>query len=146
MQTKTPPSLPPLPAKQSELRPPSFEVSKALKECPESRKTLAVLILDSFRAFPQFGKDPESLESTTRVFLNALADYPIEKIAEAFRVHWAKVGGFPDPSDLRQIILRDGRPPFERSVYVNICKKPADERTQAEWEYKRTYENFMIDE
>ena len=91
-----------------------------------------------------YGKEPEQLEDTTKLFMFALADYPVDKIVDGIAYYVRNYPEFPAPADIVQIIDRGNKPPFEKAVYVNVCKKIPEERTSAEWQYKRDYEAFML--
>lgn len=95
-------------------------------------------------ALKTYGKEAESLEDVQKLFLFALAEYPVQKIVDAFAYYTKYFNEFPAPSDIVCIIERGNKPPFERSVYIGITKKPPDQRTREEWQYLREYEDFMI--
>lgn len=74
-----------------------------------------------------------------------LADYPFDKIQKAFLFYLKTNSDLPAPADIVNVIERGGgKPPFDKTVYVSICKKHADERTSDEWQYKREYEEFIL--
>jgi len=79
-----------------------------------------------------------------RIFKIALGDYTIDQIRQGFRYYIKHIGGMPEPCDIATIIDRNGKPPFERSVYINIVKKIPEERSTDEWKYIKDYENFII--
>ena len=81
----------------------------------------------------------------TRLFKLALSQYTLPQIQMAFSYYLKYFKGMPEPSDIVTIIERNGKPPFDRSVYINIQKKPPEERSPSEWEYKKKYEKFIID-
>jgi hypothetical protein len=78
------------------------------------------------------------------MFLFVLADYPIEKIIDAFSFYAKTSSEFPAPADIANIIERGNKPPLDRSVYVSISKKEPDRRTSGEWAYLREYEDYAI--
>lgn len=84
------------------------------------------------------------MESINPLFQLVLADYPIAKIEKAFAFYLKFNSEMPTPADIVTIIERNGRPPFDKSVYIAVCKKNADERTSEEWRYKEDYERFII--
>ena len=62
------------------------------------------------------------MESVTKLFMFALADYPTEKIVEAMAYYVKNYTDFPAPADIVQIIERGNKPPFDRAVYTTISK------------------------
>lgn len=97
-----------------------------------------------FDTMKLYGKEPEQLDSVTRMFMFTLADYPYEKISEALRYYAKHYSEMPAPADIVTIIERGNKPPFDRSVYVTISKKDACQRTSEEWAYMRDYEAFQV--
>lgn len=91
-----------------------------------------------------YGKDPESLENTTKLFYFVLADYPVQKIIDAFAYYLKHNSEMPAPADIATIIERGNKPPFDKAVYVSISKIDPCHRTSEEWAYMRDYEQFMI--
>lgn len=126
----------------------SLEVLKAqtpaLREDRDGKKHLAVLIAQCFDTLRLYGKEPEQLESVNSIFQIVLADYPLEKISNAFAAYLKRNNEFPAPADIVQIIERDGKPPFDKAVYVAVQRKPPEDRTPEEWSYIREYEDFKI--
>ena len=120
------------------------EVCPRLCDSPEAQKILAVTLYDCFQTMPQFGKDPEALESMMRLFSSALAEFTGDQIVAAFAYFLKTFNGMPTPADIATIINRGGKPPFERTIYISIRQKPAEERTGDEWQYLRDYEKFII--
>jgi hypothetical protein len=73
-----------------------------------------------------------------------LSDYPFENIEKAFALYLKSNNEMPAPADIVNIIERNGKPPFERGVYVSISKKHPEDRSKSEWEYMQDYEKYMI--
>lgn len=92
-----------------------------------------------------YGKEPEQLKNAAALFQLVLADFPIDKIQQAFVYHLQNSVEMPTPADIATIIRRGNKPPFERSVYVSISKKDAELRTSEEWQYMRDYERHQIE-
>lgn len=115
-----------------------------LAECSKAKKSLAVALHHSFQSLSVYGKEPEALESMVFIFNLTLSEYTWHQIENAFKFYWKHYKGFPEPSDIVNIIERNGKPPLERSVYVSIMKKNPDERTKDEWRYIDEYQNFII--
>lgn len=114
-------------------------------ECPESKKDLANLLAACFDIFPLYGRDPGAVGNIRRGFGLVLYDYPIEKIRDAFKLHLKRSKDFPVPADIANIIERNGKPPFERAVYVSISRKSAEDRSSDEWAYMRDYERYQVE-
>lgn len=91
-----------------------------------------------------YGKEPEQLRNTASLFSMVLADFPIEEITRAFTVHLQRSPEMPTPADICNIIRRNGKPPFDRSVYHSLTKKDPALRTREEWAYMRGYEDDLI--
>lgn len=73
-----------------------------------------------------------------------LADNSIEDISDGFKLWFRRSNEMPTPADIVNIIERGGKPPLERSVYVNISKKEPELRDSDEWAYMREYERWAI--
>lgn len=78
------------------------------------------------------------------MFQMVLADYPYDKIGDAFKAYLKFNNDMPAPADIVNIIERDGKPPFEKAVYVSISMKRGEDRSPEEWKYMKDYEKFMI--
>lgn len=115
-----------------------------MKDDREGKARLNEVILMAFDALKTYGKEPEQLDSVKKLMHFALADYPWQKIREAFAYYFKHNTEFPAPADIVQIIDRGNKPAFERAVYVSISKKHADMRTSAEWQYMRDYEDWNL--
>jgi len=87
------------------------------------------------------------LKDSLAMFGMILFDYTGEQIKQAF-LFWMKTNNqFPTPADIVNIIERDGKPAFDKTVYVNLCKKrqtTPDDLRSSEWEYMEDYERFAI--
>lgn len=103
---------------------------------------MAAMVTTCFEALKVYGKTAEQLESVVGLFGLALADYPIAKIRAAFGVYIKRHTELPTPADIVQIIERDGKPPFERSVYISISKIEPERRTPSDWAYMRDFEKY----
>jgi hypothetical protein len=111
---------------------------------PEGQKQLANLLASCFDIFPLYGREPEAAANVVRAFRITLAEFEIEKIAQAFRFHLRTSKEFPLPADIANIIQRGNKPPFERSVYVSMTRKHPEDRTSEEWAYIREFEKFNL--
>lgn len=114
-----------------------------LLESPEVKKVLANHLAQCFDIFPLYGREPEAVVNINKGFNLVLSDCTSEQISGAFKYHLTVFKEFPMPADIYQIIHRGNKPPFERSVYITISKKNAEDRAGDDWEYMREYERFM---
>lgn len=84
------------------------------------------------------------------MFNLVLADYPLQKIEEAFAFYLKSNNEMPAPADIANIIERGNKPPFERSVYLSLVRrKQADPYaynvlTAAEQAYIDDYERWAM--
>jgi len=84
------------------------------------------------------------------MFYIVLGDYQFSDIEAAMAFYLKTNSEMPSPADIANIIEREGKPAFERSVYINLCKRrDADPYaynvlTRAEREYISDYEKYMI--
>lgn len=101
-----------------------------------------MMLSQSFRALKLYGREPEDFAAIDAMFQLVLADYPIDKIKQAFAVYLKRHNELPAPADIVQIIERDGKPPLERAVYIAISKKQPEDRTSSDWGYMREYEKY----
>lgn len=115
-----------------------------MKADPAGKLKLTGIIGYCFNTLRTYGKEPEQMDAANKMFQFVLSDYPIDKISEAFRYYFSIATEMPTPADIVNIIRRGNKPPLERSVYVNLSKKPADTRTSDEWAYMREWEEFII--
>lgn len=91
-----------------------------------------------------YGRKPEQLESVTKLFMFALADYPVQKIVDAMAYYVRNFTEFPAPADIVQIIERGNKPPLDRAVYTSLSKKDPSHRNSEDWAYLRDYEKFHL--
>jgi hypothetical protein len=99
-----------------------------------------------FNGLKTYGKDPGQLDAVIDLFMFALADYSAEQVAKAFRQYVLKASDFPAPADIVQLIERDGRPPLDKAVYLQICKKDPMLRSRQEWDYKAEFERTVMED
>lgn len=113
------------------------------------------MLAQCFDGLKLYGKEPEQLENTVKLFRLALADFDIEKIQSAFVTHLQRSSEMPTPADIVTLIRRGNRPPFNQAVYVALAQKR--ERTKFteggrvhdcltidEGNYMREYEEFQL--
>lgn len=107
-------------------------------------------MLQSWNCLRSYGKEPEQLEGIIAMFNLVLGDYTQPQIEQAFAFYLRHHNEMPAPADIANIIERGGKPPFDKAVYLSICKKLAADPyaynaiSPAEREYKTDYEKFMI--
>ena len=115
-----------------------------LSKSPEIKKRLSESLVLFHDALKTYGKQPDQLEAVTKLFIFALADYTEKQIVDAMVYYTKNYSDFPAPADIVQIIERGNKPPFEKVIYLNICKKDGEDRTREEWDYKRDYEKWNL--
>ena len=120
--------------------------SKAVTLLQDSKGKLELetMLFQCFQSLKLYGKEPEAFEGTVAMFQMILADYPIQKIREAFKFYLKTHNEMPAPADIANIIARGNKPPLDRVVYVSISKKQPEDRSHEEWEYMREFEAFAI--
>ena len=122
----------------------STQAQLPMRADPQGKKRIAEAVLLFHDSLKVYGKQPDQMESVLKLFHFALADYPVQKIVDAMAYYVRNYSEFPAPADIVQIIERGNKPPYDRAVYVAICKKLAELRTDDEWEYIEGYQKFMI--
>ena len=130
-------------AKRSGLKPQSSERRLpvvTLGESPKAKQELATMLFQCFQGLKLYGKEPEALEALVGMFQIVLDGYTMDQIRRAFALHLRRSNEMPAPADIANIVERGNRPPFERAVYVNLGRKPPEDRTSDEWAYMRDYE------
>jgi hypothetical protein len=115
-----------------------------MKKDPQGKARVGEALALFFDGLKVYGKDPDSLENATKLFHFVLADYPVDKIIDAFSYYLKHNTEFPAPADIANIIERGNKPPFDRSVYVTISKKDPCDRSSEEWAYMCDYEHFQL--
>lgn len=113
-------------------------------ESQNSRLELSNFLFQCFESLKVYGKEPEQMKSVNSMFQLVLSDYNIEDIRRAFAYYLKHNTDLPAPADIVNIIERGDKPPLDKTVYVSISKKLAENRTKDEWQYMRDYEKFMI--
>lgn len=109
----------------------------------EGKKRLGETLQMFFDALKTYGKQPAQMENVAKLFQFALADYSYDQIRKAFAQYVKTSSEMPAPADIVNIIERNGKPPFEKAVYIAIQKKYAGDRTDSDWQYLREYENYI---
>lgn len=111
----------------------------------EGGKTKLVSILGyCFNTLKVYGREPEQMEAAAKMFSFVLAEYPIEKISEAFRFYFKHNKEMPTPADIVNIIERGNRPAFDKGVYTALSMKKDYQRSFAEDQYVHEYEKFNL--
>lgn len=101
------------------------------------------MLNSSFRALRTYGKTPEDLDATIGLFKLVLSDYTAEAIM-AGMVQWMRTNNqMPTPSDIIAIIDPQDHGP-DKTVYLNLSKKPPEMRSPNEWAYMRNYERWAM--
>jgi hypothetical protein len=116
-----------------------------LRTDSEGKKQLAVELYKRFHAMKTYGKEPESLDSITEVFISDLAEFPAEKVMQAIKTHCQRSDEFFTVADIAGLIKRNGKPPLSKERYIAIQKKDGADRTSEDWQYLRDYESEQDD-
>ena len=126
--------------------PPSSSATPLFQD-NQGKSELSSMLLACYDGLKTYGKEPEQLERANRLFQMVLAEFPIDKIRQAFAFYLKHDSGMPDPGDIAQIILRGGnKPPFKNSVYVRLAQKRKDfpeSMSREDWNYMDDYERFI---
>jgi len=98
-------------------------------------------------ALKVYGREPEQLESVTKLFMFGLSEYPVDKIVDALAFYAKHYEEFPTPSNIVNIIERGNKPPFEKSIYIRLSQKRnqfPDSISYSEQDYMDDYEKWSI--
>lgn len=115
-----------------------------LRQNNSAKVELAAIVTQCFQGLALWGKEPESLPGTIRLFEMVLGEYEPDKIRDAFAFYLKNNRDFPMPADIARIIQRGNKPDFDKQFYGEILKKPGCDRTPDEWQYKREYEQLQM--
>jgi hypothetical protein len=97
-------------------------------------------ILKCLLTLKTYGKQAEQADAVTEIFLEALADYPVETVMNALG-KWRKTEQeFPTIADILGLIKRGGRPPLRESDVIAVRKKHGEDRTPYDWQLLREWE------
>lgn len=111
-----------------------------MRENPEGKQQVAIELYHRFHAMKTYGKEPESLESITKIFTTDLEEFPAETVLKAIATHAKRCDEFPTVADIHGLIKRGGKPPLKESDIIAIRKKDGEDRTSAEWQMLRDWE------
>lgn len=112
----------------------------------EGRKRLSNLLAMCYDSLNLFGKEPEQLVATTRLFHMILADYSIEVVEDAFKKYMKIHTNMPAPADIVNII-EPPAPKIEWPVYIELKRRIREGRsyvTPEEKEFIRNCEDLAI--
>lgn len=87
-----------------------------------------------------YGRDVANTETVIELFQKIMGKYPADKVIRAFEIWMERSQEFPTPSDIVNLIKRNGRPPLSKERYIAISKKDGEDRTQDDWQYMREYD------
>jgi len=136
---------------------PALQSSKglALTSDQQGQCQLGELLSACFASLQLYGKEPEQLVNTVKLFRLVLAEFTIEEIRRAFVIHLKRSTQMPTPAEIVGLIQRDGRPPLDKSTYIALVQKRErtteiysygtyDDLTREEKAYILEYEQFNI--
>lgn len=118
-----------------------------MKICSEAKSTLIKTFYACAAIFPTYGKDSNEMKDALSIFQMCLADYSAEQIKKGFTTWLKSNKAFPTPCDIINIIERNGKPAFEKTIYISLLKKKdnnPDSMSKEEWQYIKEYENWYI--
>ncbi len=113
-----------------------------LRGDPAAKAKLQDILGFCFSTLKTYGKEPEQMDAANKMFQFILADYPIDKISEAFKYYFSTNSEMPTPADIVGIIKRGKKPPLDKSVYIALSKKEEHQRSFEEDDYIREYEQL----
>lgn len=93
-----------------------------------------------------YGRQPENIEIINQIFHTILGNYPADKVTKSFEKWMERSQEFPTPSDIVNLIKRNGKPPLSKEIYVTISKKDPEFRNSDDWHYLREYEEQQQDD
>ena len=117
---------------------------KKLSVCKETESALKETLIMLFDGMALYGKKPEQLTNTIRLFKFALADYTNDQIQNAFQIYIKRNKEFPSPADIVNII--DPPKILDRDVYKELCRRRSNGEFMLEREtkYIKEYENEYV--
>lgn len=134
---------------QEPSRTPSAKCSttRTLGTSSEAKARFAKMFYVAHAAYPSYNRPTEEIKDRLRAFVMVLADYTAEQVEGAF-LRWLKhYDRFPVPSDIVGLIERNGRPPFERTVYMRLKERQKDSYdflTEDELNYIKDFEFWCL--
>lgn len=140
------------------LKPSTANSALTLANDPAGMASLSDMIALCYETLNVYGKKPEQIEATVKLFSIVLANDCIGNVRKAFVAYLRNHRDMPTPSDIIGYIRREGRPPFDRSIYIGLCQKrertawkegihpwqQGDGLSDAEARYIADYERFEV--
>lgn len=130
---------------QIEQKPQQLQVTSnsrvSLRNDDEGQKSLVAELYQRFETSKLYGKSPEAMQSIVFVFLRDLSEFPVDRIMKAIQTHAQRSDEFPTVADIYGLIKRNGRPPVTEAMYVTASRKDGADRTAADWDIIRDFEN-----
>ena len=93
-----------------------------------------------------YGKEPEQVTATVKMFQLILGDLPYSKIRQAF-IHYLKRNSeMPTPADIFKLIEGEGKPIMDKATYIALKESMKADRyvTPDERQYIRDYEKHHV--
>lgn len=116
----------------------------ALRDDRESQANLAGMLAQCFDGLKLYGKTSDQLTNTVKLFRMTLAEFPFEKIENAFIKHLQMSDEMPTPASIVSLIQRNGKPPLNKEVYTTLSRKKDYTRSNEEDAYMKEYEDYHI--
>lgn len=148
----------PVPPPAVALKPSTENSALTLANDPSGMAALADMLAMCYETLNVYGKKPEQIETAVKLWCCVLANDRIADVRAAFVSYLRNHRDMPTPSDIIGYIRREGRPPFDRSIYIALCEKrkhtawsdgiqpwqKGDGLTDAETRYIADYERFEV--
>lgn len=112
---------------------PKASVALALNESKHHQNKLDEMLVACLTLQKLYGRDVANTETVIELFQRMMAKYPAERVIKAFETWIERSQEFPTPSDIANLIRRDGKPPLKESDIIAIRKKDGEDRTRADW-------------
>lgn len=96
---------------------------------PQWFEAVSEMVTQCHHALRGYGKTPEQITASVKIFSLVLAKYPIDDIRAAFVAYLENHAEIPTPADIVGYIRREGHKPMDKALYIALCQK----RQQTSW-------------
>ena len=125
-------------------KPTALKTSSKLPEVaddPATEAEITEMLAVCYHSTETYGLEPDSVQVRAKVFAKALARYPRAAVREAFFVFLHRNKRMPCLSDVVDI-LDPPEPVPDKAVYVELCKRPPEIRSEEDWAFIESYERW----
>jgi len=108
---------------------------------------LKAMIEHCFESQKVYGKEPEQIAATVKMFQLVLGEYSYEKVRAAFIYYLKRNSEMPAPADICKLIEGEGKPIMDKATYIGIKKRmenPSEYIMPKEREYVKEFEKTNI--